>query len=34
MQTFIVYHVLIFHNGGLVIARHNEIRDEIIHLTK
>ena len=34
MQTFSVRHVLSFPNGGLVITHHNEICDEIIHLTK
>ena len=32
MQTFLVRHALNFPNGGLVIVRHNEIRDYIIHL--
>ena len=34
MQTFSLCHVLIFPNGGLVIACHNDICDEIIHLAK
>ena len=34
MQTFLVRHALIFPNGGLVILRHNEIRDDIIHLAR
>ena len=34
MQTLLLCHTLIFPNGGLVIARHNEICDKIIHLTK
>ena len=34
MQTFLVRHALILPNGGLVVASHNEIRDNIIHLTK
>ena len=32
MQNFSVHHALIFPNGGLVIERHNEIREKIIHL--
>ena len=32
MQTFLVRHVLICSNGGIVIIPHNEIYDEIIHL--
>ena len=34
MHTFYVHQALICSNGGIVIARHNEIRDKIIHLTK
>ena len=34
MKTFLVRHALIFTNGGLVIAIHNDICDEIIHLAK
>ena len=34
MQIFSVHHVLSCPNGGLFIARHNEIRDNIIHLSK
>ena len=33
MQTFLVLHVLICTNVGLVITRHNKRCDEIIHLT-
>ena len=32
MQNFSVRHELICPNGGLVITRHNEIRDKIKHL--
>ena len=34
MKTFLVRHVMSCPNGGLVITRHNEICDEIIHLEK
>ena len=34
MQTFLVRHALSFPNGGLAIARHNGIRDKIIHLVR
>ena len=34
MQTFFVRHILSFPNGGLSVARHNEIRDDIILLIK
>ena len=34
MQTFFVRHTLRCPNGGLTITRHNEIRDEIIHLAR
>ena len=34
MQNVLVRHTLIFPNGGLVIACHNDIRDNIIHLRK
>ena len=34
MQNFSVNHALSFPNGALAIARHNKIRDEIIHLEK
>ena len=34
MQTFSVCHAMNSPDGGLVITRHNEIRDEIIHLAK
>ena len=34
MQTVSVRHVLSCPNGGLVITHHNEICDDIIHLTK
>ena len=34
MQNFLVRHALSPPLGGLVIARHNEIRDKIIHLAK
>ena len=34
MQTFSVHHALICPNEGLVIACHNEICDDIIHLTR
>ena len=34
MQTLWLCHMLIFPNGGLDIARHNKICDNIIHLTK
>ena len=34
MQTFLVRHLLRRPNGGLVIARHNEICDDIIYLVK
>ena len=33
MQTSLVHHALNCTNVDLVIARHNEIRDNIIHLT-
>ena len=34
MQNVLVHHALSCPNGGLVIARHNEIHDEIIHLAR
>ena len=34
MQTFLVHHALSCPNGGLVITRHSEICNEIIHLVK
>ena len=34
MQIFVLRHVLIYPNGHIVIARHNEIYDEIIHPAK
>ena len=34
MQTFLVCHALICPNGGIVIAHHNKIRDEITHIEK
>ena len=34
MQTFYVHHALSCSNGGLFIARHNGICDEIIHLAR
>ena len=34
MQTFSVHDVMSCPNGGLIIARHNEICDEIIHLER
>ena len=34
MQTFLVCHALSYPNSGLIIARHNEIHDEIVHLAK
>ena len=34
MHTFLAHHVMRLPNGCIVIARHNEIRDEIIHLTR
>ena len=33
-QTFSVRHTLSFSNRGLVIARNNGIRDNIIHLAR
>ena len=33
MRTFSVHHALRCVNGGLVIARHNDISDEVIHLS-
>ena len=34
MQTFSMRHALRCPNGGLIIAHHNKIRDEIIHPAK
>ena len=34
LQTFSVHHALSCSNGGLVIARHNGIHDEIIYLAR
>ena len=34
MKTVLVRHALVYPNEGLVIARHNEICDNIIHLAK
>ena len=34
MQTFLVRHVMSCPNGGLVITRHNEICEKIIHFAK
>ena len=34
MQTFLGSHTLNWTNGGIVIAHHNEIRNDIIHLKK
>ena len=34
LQTFLVRHALRYSNGCLIVARHNEIRDEIIQLSR
>ena len=34
MQTFSVHHALSCPNGDIIIACHNEVRDNIIHLLK
>ena len=34
MKTFLVHQALIRPNGGLIIARHNELRDKIIYIAE